>query len=112
MELKKQTILPKHSHISRLILKHIHGHLGRNYMLSKHYCLPRANNLARSIIHHCTFCRRVQGKADEQKMTDLPQDRITPNLPPFTNPGIDYFGPIEVKSGSHEISFCIIKSLF
>lgn len=32
-------------------------------------------------------------------MSDLPQDRISPDLPAFTHVGIDYFGPIEVKRG-------------
>ena len=32
-------------------------------------------------------------------MSDLPTDRITPDLPPFTCVGMDYFGPIEVKRG-------------
>lgn len=71
-------------------------------MLSKllqHYWLPSANNMARSIIHHCIFCRRIQGKVGKQRMANLPQDRITPDLPPFTNTGIDYFGPMEIKRG-------------
>lgn len=32
-------------------------------------------------------------------MADLPKDCITPDLPPFTYAGVDYFGPIEVKRG-------------
>ncbi len=32
-------------------------------------------------------------------MALLPVERITPDLPPFTYAGIDYFGPIEVKRG-------------
>lgn len=32
-------------------------------------------------------------------MADMPRERIIPDLPPFTNVGVDYFGPIEVKRG-------------
>ncbi len=32
-------------------------------------------------------------------MADLPTERITADLPPFTNVGVDYFGPIDVKRG-------------
>ncbi|KAL7841272.1 hypothetical protein SRHO_G00249630 [Serrasalmus rhombeus] len=98
-------ILPKNSHISRLIMRHIHqtlGHSGRNHVLSKlrqHYWIPSANSLARRTIKECVLCRRLQGKPGEQKMADLPAERITPDLPPFTHVGIDYFGPIEVKKG-------------
>ncbi|KAF7662177.1 hypothetical protein LDENG_00240760, partial [Lucifuga dentata] len=104
-EQKNPMILPKNSHVSKLILKHIHeqiGNSGRSYMLSKlreHYWLPCANSAARSILRQCIFCRCFQAKVGEQKMADLPQDRITSDLPPFTHVGIDYFGPLEVKRG-------------
>lgn len=39
----------------------------------------------------------------EQKMADLPVERITPDLPPFTNEGGDFFGPIEVKRGPSKV---------
>lgn len=32
-------------------------------------------------------------------MADLPVDRITPDEPPFSRVGMDYFGPIDVKQG-------------
>ena len=32
-------------------------------------------------------------------MGDLPQDRVTPDEPPFTKVGIDFFGPLEIKKG-------------
>ena len=41
----------------------------------------------------------MQAAAGEQKMADLPEDRVSPGLPPFTHVGIDYFGPINVKRG-------------
>lgn len=104
-EVKHPAILPKGSHVSKLILTHIHelvGHGGRNHMLSRlrrHYWILQANSAARTIIKGCHVCRRQRGKVGEQKMSDLPTDRITPDLPPFTLVGMDYFGPIEVKRG-------------
>lgn len=41
----------------------------------------------------------MQAKVGEQKMADLLEDRVTPDLPPFSHVGIDYFGPLEVKRG-------------
>ena len=104
-ETKHPVILPKNHHVSRLILENVHrqiGHCGRNYMLSvlrQKYWIPCANALSRKIINDCVKCRRLRGNVGEQKMADLPSDRITPDLPPFTKVGVDYFGPIEVKKG-------------
>lgn len=32
-------------------------------------------------------------------MTNLPKEKIIPHLPPFTNVGVDYFGPVEIRQG-------------
>ncbi|KAL3046456.1 hypothetical protein OYC64_004454 [Pagothenia borchgrevinki] len=105
MDLKNPIILPKDSTISKLILGHIHqqiGHSGRSHMLSRlnqRFWLPRANSAARKIIKACVFSRRMLATVGEQKMADLPEDRVSPDLPPFTHVGIDFFGPLEVKRG-------------
>lgn len=104
-ELKHPVILSKGQHVSNLILQHIHrqlGHAGRNHMLStlrRKYWITSANSACRKIISDCVICRRYRGQPGEQKMADMPKERITPDLPPFTNVGVDYFGPIEVRRG-------------
>jgi hypothetical protein len=32
-------------------------------------------------------------------MSDLPQNHVTPDLPPFTHVGMGYFGPTKIKQG-------------
>ena len=109
VETKHPCILPKDSHISILLLRHIHeccGHSGRNHMLSelrKKYWISKANSVARKVLSRCVVCRRARGKVGEQKMADLPAERILPDLPPFTNVGLDYFGLIEVRRGRSTI---------
>lgn len=96
-------ILPKHSHVSTLILRHIHktlGHVGRNHILSelrKRFWIINANSAACKVITQCVVCRRNRPKVGELKMADLPPEKLVPDLPPLTNMGIDYFGPTDIK---------------
>lgn len=100
---KHPVILPKGHHVSALILRDLHcqlGHAGRNHILSNlRRLILNANAAARKIISSCSICRRQRGKLVAQKMADLPIERITSDLPPFSNVGVDYFGPVEVRRG-------------
>ena len=96
-------ILPKTSPITELILREIHetsGHGGRNHMLHRlheKFWIVNANSCARKIVNRCVTCRKYSRKAEVQHMADLPKDRVTPDQPPFTNVGMDFFGPFYVK---------------
>ena len=102
---KHPAILGKHHHVSTLILHHVHvqtGHGGRNRMLSqvgKTSWITNCNSAARKILSHCVTCRKNRARPAEQKMADLPSERLVVDLPPFSNVGLDYFGPFEVRKG-------------
>ncbi|XP_035657338.1 uncharacterized protein LOC118403009 [Branchiostoma floridae] len=105
VETKHPILLPKKSRAAELMLQELHsnvGHMGREYVIAlarKRYWIPKINSLVRKVISKCVVCRRQRGKPGEQKMADLPSHRVTPDEPPFTRVGVDYFGPIEVKRG-------------
>lgn len=52
-------------------------------------------------IKGCVNCRKVRGPTEEQRMADLPFDRVNPS-PPFTYTGLDIFGPCYTKQGRRE----------
>lgn len=105
LEEKHPLVLSKDQHIFKLISKYYHqllGPSGQNHTLSSvriKYWISNATSAVRKVIAECTFCRRFNGKLMEQKMADLPKERVIPDLPPFTNVGMDYFGPVEIRRG-------------
>ena len=55
--------------------------------------------MVKRIIRTCVTCRRRDARPCQQKEADLPPDRVASYEPPFTNVGVDYFGPFAVKRG-------------
>ena len=116
-------ILPPDSHLSTLLVRHYHrisAHSGVDYTLSQlrsKYWILRARPLIKKIIkcpkNGCTLCKRYSSKLQHQLMADLPTPRVTPAQRPFTDVGIDYFGPILVqfKRGTAKRYGCIFTCM-
>ena len=102
---KHQIILPKKHHVVELIVRHHHlksGHSGLEHVLSlirEKFWILKARTAVKSVLVDCFDCKRRQAPLGEQKMADLPADRVTPEKPPFTFVGIDCFGPFVVRRG-------------
>ena len=105
---KHPVILPKKSFIIELIIRNAHkkvAHAGRGITLNElrsRYWIVSANSAVRHLISKCVVCRRLRGATGEQKMADLPEERIT-SAPPFTYCGVDLFGPFQIKQGRKEV---------
>ena len=101
------TILPRKSHVTTLIIRHTHeqlGNVGRRHVLARlreKYWIVGANSAVRQVVSACVTCRRNTALKQDQKMADLPSDRLTA-APPFTCVGVDYFGPHIIKEGRKE----------
>ena len=107
-ELKHPVILPKKGHVTTLIIRDAHertAHGGRGITLCElrnRFWIINANSATRFYISRCVACRRLRSKPSEQKMADLPLDRITPEGP-FLHCGVDYFGPFLILERPKEL---------
>ena len=107
-ETKHPAILPRKSHVTTLLIRHAHkrlGHAGRGHVISslrEKYWIIKVNTAVRHVISKCVFCRHNYSRPSEQKMADLPENRISP-ASPFTYTGVDYFGPFIIKEGRKEV---------
>ncbi|XP_043222567.1 uncharacterized protein LOC122381883 [Amphibalanus amphitrite] len=101
-------LLPGKGHVTDLVIRAFHalaGHSGREHVLAalrSRYWIIKANSAVRAVLSRCTSCRRRQAPVVSQVMSDLPPERVTPDEPPFTKVGCDYFGPFFVKSGRRQ----------
>ena len=103
-------IMPKDHHVSKLVARRVHevqsGHSGKENVLSlirQKYWIVRARPLVKRVVSECVVCRKFKGKPSVQQMADLPSERVTPDKPPFSNVGIDCFGPFAVKRGRSQV---------
>ena len=108
-ESKHPMLLPKSHHIVTLIIRHYHqvsGHSGVEHVLSlirERFWIIGARAVVRMSLRACVDCKKRQARVGEQKMANLPKDRITPNRPPFTYVGVDCFGPFLIRRGRSEV---------
>ncbi|XP_054868653.1 uncharacterized protein LOC129349462 [Amphiprion ocellaris] len=107
--IKHPAIIPKSSHVSTLLIKHFHEkvqHQGRgltvNELRSNGLWITGCSSAVASHIFKCTTCRRYRRNTQDQRMSDLPEDRME-TTPPFSYRGIDCFGPFYVKDGRKEL---------
>ena len=106
-ESRHPIILPRKSNATTLIVRYTHkqlGHAGRGHVLAKlreRYWIIKANSAVRQLISSCVTCRPIKSTPQDQKMADLPEDRLTP-APPFSYVGVDYFGPCATKDSRKE----------
>ncbi|KAI4904010.1 hypothetical protein NFI96_023856, partial [Prochilodus magdalenae] len=96
---KYPLVIPGQSHIATLLVRHFHDkvrHQGRAFtegaIRTAGFWIVGAKNCIKRILHSCVTCLKLRGRAVEQKMADLPADRLSME-PPFTYVGLDVFGP-------------------
>ena len=91
-----------------MVIQYYHkvaGHCGCEHTLAtirRKYWIINGKAVVRKILRKCTQCQRQNAKRGEQMMASLPVYHVTPDEPPFSSTGIEYFGPILVKRSRSE----------
>lgn len=101
---KNPLIIPGKHHVATLLVRHHHHktqHQGRLFtegaLRAAGFWIVGGKRRVSSVIYGCVTCRKLRGAPQTQKMADLPADRLSIE-PPFTNVGLDVFGPWTVSS--------------
>ncbi|KAG7483457.1 hypothetical protein JOB18_048755 [Solea senegalensis] len=97
-------VIPARNHIGKLLVRHYHEkvkHQGRVFTEGSiriaGYWIVGAKRCINSILRKCVVCNKIRGRTVDQKMADLPSDRLNTE-PPFTYVGLDVFGPWAVTT--------------
>ena len=97
-------ILPKNHHLSLLLCRRVHyaTHVGSEWglaMLRNKYWIIAARSILRNVRRTCVSCQRFHKAPEQQKMADLPPERLVAGPVCFLNVGVDLFGPFFVVVG-------------
>ncbi|KAK3724979.1 hypothetical protein QZH41_017459, partial [Actinostola sp. cb2023] len=108
-DIKFPIILPRGTHVTTLIIRHFHAwvsHQGKgmtlNEIRSNGFWVIGGSSAVANVISSCVKCQKLRGAVQEQRMSDLPEDRLQAT-PPFTYCGVDYFGPFLVREGRKDL---------
>ncbi|KAF0738584.1 Integrase catalytic domain-containing protein [Aphis craccivora] len=95
-EQRTPIILPAYHRITRLIFTEHHRTLLAD--IRRQYWPVRGRLTARSVVKRCVDCIRAKPKFQHPLMVTLPKERVT-STRPFTNTGVDFAGPLIIRSG-------------
>jgi hypothetical protein len=107
--LRHPIILPKSHRVAELLVKSCHEkthHQGKgmtiNAVRDHGVWVFGLSSMVSTLIFKCVQCRRMRHGPCNQKMADLPEERLEEG-PPFSHVGVDCFGPFFVNEGRKEV---------
>ena len=102
-DMKHPILLDSRHPLVRLLLENFHRnqcHQGVEYLralIQQEYAIVKLRTTLRSIVSRCIICRKRKAETLAPMMSDLQRERLAYKEPPFSNTGIDYFGPFYVS---------------
>ncbi len=117
---KHPVIIPKEHHLTKLLIADCHekmAHQGKgltiNEIRSRGFWITGVNRTVASFVRQCVRCRKLRRPTEEQKMANLPSERIDPS-PPFTYSGMDVLArssPDKVVNRTRGMDFSLLVSV-
>lgn len=104
-DMRNPIILPKNHALTRLVVVMYHRRLMHQQAATvvcevrRRFWVSHLPVLVRRVKAECMLCRIKSARPTPQIMGQLPVDRLTPYVRPFTYTGVDYFGPLYVTIG-------------
>ena len=102
-------ILPKTGLVNKIVIRYYYhkvrhqgGGITTNEIRASGFWIVGATSAVSSAIRRCVACRKLRGKLQEQRMAELPHDRLE-TVPPFTNCAVYYFGPFVIREGRKDL---------
>lgn len=105
IETRRPIILPRKHYVTDLVVHYFHSKVGHQWQetvvakIREKFWIPSLRIVLRRVISNCQWCRVYKAKIAQPMMGSLPPERLVAFLPPFTNVGLDYFGPVTVAHG-------------
>lgn len=102
---KKPIILPKCHYLTDLIVLYYHQRYEHQFdetvicSIRQKFWIPSVRVILRKVKARCQLCRIKKAKPEQPMMGQMPLDRLTSHVRPFTFTGLDYFGPVSVVIG-------------
>ncbi|XP_025202896.1 uncharacterized protein LOC112599977 [Melanaphis sacchari] len=102
-EQKHPILLPKTHRLTDLLIDnvhHQHKHPGAKTLqciIQQQYWIIASRQVIKSRLRHCIACYRIRPRGVQPVMGNLPKFRLQ-QVKPFTAVGVDYAGPIVLKS--------------
>lgn len=102
---KQPIILSQKCMYTELLVKHYHEqskHFGTKIVINElrqKFWIMRIHSVIKKVQSQCNWCKIKRARPTPPMMGSLPEVRLLPFVRPFTNSGVDYFGPLEVKLG-------------
>ena len=103
---KHPILLPKEHHFTLLVVRRAHERVLHNGVkdtlneVRSKFWIVKGRSFVKKVIHQCVTCKRFEGKPClGPPPPPLPRFRVAQD-PPFTHTGVDFAGPLFIKTGT------------